>query len=168
MLPIAILWLIIDGGFIAGMCIIGKDMLAFIWAIIVPFFAIHLMPVWIWISKIIHASTSHKNIEYAFTQKRIIIRTGLIVDFKNIYYSDITGVNLRVGFFDKLFKVGDIYISSQMLSAVLYDIPDPYFILKKIQKIVNDIKTDIIFPNQLRPSENKGYATKYNPDDSDK
>ena len=30
-----------------------------------------------------------------------------------------------------------------------------------LQKITHDIKTDIYYPNDLRPAENKGYNTKY-------
>ncbi len=162
MLPIALLWLIFDGTFIT-MIIISKAP-AFVWAILVPFFAIHLMPVWMWISKIITAKASHKNIEYVFTEKRIIIRSGVIgIDFKNIYYTDIKGVNLKVGLIDRLCKVGDIYIQALDQSAVLFDIENPYFILRKIQKIVLDIKTDVFFPNNLRPDENSGFNTKYRP-----
>ena len=133
-----------------------------IWAFIVPFFAVHLMPVWIWLANILKANRNHKNLEYAFTEKRIIIRSGVIgIDFKNIYYSDIEGVNLKVGIIDRLCKVGDIYIQANTQTSVILDIENPYFILSKLQKIVLDIKTDIYFPNNLRPDENDGYKTKY-------
>jgi len=33
--------------------------------------------------------------------------------------------------------------------------------MNRIQKISHDIKTDIIFPNDLRPKENHGYSTDY-------
>lgn len=162
MLPIAIVWLLFDGFFIFAMLFNASNMPVFIWFIIVPFFALHLTPVWIWIGGIIRASSGHKNLEYVFTEKRIIIRSGAIgIDFTNIYYSDITGVNLRVGLIDRMFKVGDIYITATAQSAVLWDIPNPYFILKKIQNIVIDIKTDVYFPNDLRPEENHGFRTKY-------
>lgn len=120
------------------------------------------MPVWIWLSNVISASAQHKNIEYAFTNKRIIIRSGLIIDIKNIYYIDIQSVNLRVGLIDRMLKVGDIYIKSKLETAVLWDIPNPYVITNKLQKIVNDIKTDMNYPNALRPAENAGFNTIYN------
>ncbi len=162
MLPIALLWLIFDGVFIFAMVFNADKMPWFIWLIVVPFFAVHLTPVWIWLGGIIKASAGHKNIEYVFTEKRIIIRKGLVgIDFVNIYYSDIKGVNLRVGIIDRMFKVGDIYISAERQSEILFDISNPYFILKKIQGIVVDIKTDIVFPNDLRPKENHGFKTKY-------
>lgn len=168
MLPVAIVWLLFDGFFIFIMAFNAHQMPSYIWFIIVPFFALHLTPVWIWLAGIVRASAGHKNIEYVFTEKRIIIRKGVIgIDFVNIYYSDIKGVNLRVGLIDKMFKVGDIYISAETQSEVLYDIPNPYFILKKIQGIVVDIKTDIAFPNDLRPKTNHGYKTKYVNRDND-
>ena len=44
---------------------------------------------------------------------------------------------------------------------MLFDLTDPYFITQRLQKIVMDIKTDTLFPNDLRPDENKGYKTDY-------
>lgn len=168
MLPIVIIWILFDGGFLGFMFygMIKGEIPLFILAIIIPFFAVHLIPVWIWIGGIVKASAGWKNIEYVFTEKRIIIRSGLIgIDFVNIYYSDILGVNLKVGIIDRMFKVGDIYISAHNQSEVLWDISNPYFLLRKIQNIVIDIKTDIIFPNDLRPEENHGFRTKYKPKD---
>ena len=164
MFPIGIIWLLFDGGFIAAMIATGvfKKMPIGELLGIIAFFAFHLFPVWIWLGHIITANRNYKNLEYAFTNKRIIIRSGIIgIDFKNIYYSEIESVNLKVGLFDKLFKVGDIYIKSNNQSQVLFDISDPYFITQKLQEIVIDIKTDIEFPNGLRPEENPGYNTKY-------
>ncbi len=168
MMPIALLWLLFDGFFIGmmiwGFSSSGTGIPIPLILFFVFFFGFHLMPVWIWISHIVKATAGWKNIEYVLTEKRIIIRSGIVgIDFKNIYYSDITGVNLRVGLFDRLFKVGDIYISAKSQSEVLYDITDPYFILKKLQNIVIDLKTDVFFPNDLRPEENHGFRTKYKP-----
>ena len=128
----------------------------------VVFFLFHLMPVWIWLSNVLTANRQHENLEYAFTNKRIIIKSGIIgIDFKNIYYSEIDSVNLRVGLVDRIEKVGDIYIKSIGGANVLYDLENPYSLTEKLQKIVVDIKTDIQFPNNLRPAENDGYSTKY-------
>lgn len=164
MMPIALLWLLVDCGIIVAMIATGAFSNMNIGLILglVAFFAVHLMPVWIWFGNIISATRSYKNLEYAFTNKRIIIKSGFIgIDFKNIYYSEIHSVNLKVGPIDKILKVGDIYIRSNNKSQVLFDIPDPYFITQKLQEIVIDIKTDIEFPNKLRPDTNPGYITKY-------
>ena len=168
MLPVALIWGLVDGIFIYFLTTNSVFSSAPIWLVIflIVFFLIHLMPVWIWLSNVISASAQHKNIEYAFTNKRIIIRSGLIIDIKNIYYIDIQSVNLRVGLIDRMLKVGDIYIKSKLETAVLWDIPNPYIITNKLQKVVNDIKTDMNYPNALRLAENTGFNTIYNANNS--
>ena len=163
LLPFVLIWVLFDSFFIYGMIKIGafKQLGTFFIVIIVVFFAIHLAPLWVWLSNVLTASSQHKNIEYVFTTKRIIIRSGIIIDLKNIYYMDIQTMNVKVGVIDKLTKVGDIYIMSKFETAVLWDIEDPYNVLNMLQKIVNDIKTDMYYPNALRPEENQGYNTQY-------
>lgn len=162
MLPIALIWLLFDGAFIGLMIGTMDEIPASVKIFMTVFFLFHLMPVWIWLSNVLTANRQHENLEYAFTQKRIIIKSGIIgIDFKNIYYSEIDSVNLRVGLVDRIEKVGDIYIKSIGGANVLYDLENPYTLTEKLQKIVVDIKTDIQFPNNLRPAENDGYNTKY-------
>lgn len=164
MLPIAIIWLAIDIGFIVGISIgmsRGAIPIAFL-GFIIPFFLLHLMPVWKWISDIVKAVLELKNIEYAATDRRLIVRSGVIgIDFKFLNYSEIESVNVKVGLTDKLFKVGDIYINATSSSAVLYDVERPYDIGSKLQKIVLDIKADISYPNALRSENNPGYRSEY-------
>ena len=162
MLPIALIWLLFDGAFIGLMIGTMDEIPAPVKIFMAVFFLFHLAPVWIWLSHVLTANRQHENLEYAFTQKRIIIKSGIIgIDFKNIYYSEIDSVNLRVGLVDRIEKVGDIYIKSIGGANVLYDLENPYTLTEKLQKIVVDIKTDIQFPNNLRPAENDGYNTKY-------
>ncbi|NLB48862.1 MAG: PH domain-containing protein [Erysipelotrichaceae bacterium] len=167
-LPIVLIWVIFDSIFIVAMIFAGAfEQDPWLIAIIVPFFALHLMPLWIYIAGIVRALAGYKNIEYAFTDRRIIIRSGLIgIDFKTIFYSDVEGINVKVGVFDKMFKVGDIYIKAHDQSAVLDNIEKPYFFLSKLQQITLDIKTDIQYPNGLRPKDNPGYKTKYKGEDN--
>ena len=162
MLPIALIWLLFDGAFIGLMIGTMDEIPASVKTFMTVFFLFHLMPVWIWLSNVLTANRQHENLEYAFTNKRVIIKSGIIgIDFKNIYYSEIDSVNLRVGLVDRIEKVGDIYIKSIGGANVLYDLENPYTLTEKLQKIVVDIKTDIQFPNNLRPAENDGYSTKY-------
>ena len=164
-LPIGLFWFLIDAGIICGIAF-TDSVPKMLWAFLVPFFAVHMIPVWICVANCVKAGKSWKNLEYAFTERRIIIRSGIIgINVVNVYYADIRGVNMRIGIFDRMFKVGDIYISSEGQSQVLYDLENPYFILDRIQKIVLDLKTDVYFPNNLRPANNSGYKTKYNPED---
>ena len=164
MLPIALVWLIFDGTFIVilskGMS--NGDIPLFILWFIVPFFLLHLLPVWMWIGKTVKAAREVKNMEYAITDKRIIIRSGMIgIDFKFINYTEIDSVNVKVGLIDKIFHVGDIYINASVNSGVLWDIDDPYRIGNALQKVTLDIKSDIQYPNAMRPNSNDGYQTGY-------
>lgn len=162
MMPIALVWLAFDTLFISAVFFQDEEVEMGLVIFLIFFFSLHLMPVWIWIGGIIKGVKEHKNIEYAFTDRRIIIRSGFVgIDFKNIYYSDVESVNVRVGLLDRMLKVGDVYIKSKGAASVLYDIRHPYEITSRLQKITLDIKTDIYYPNALRPDENPGYNTKY-------
>ncbi len=163
MLPIVLFWLLCDGVFIYFLTTMGDEVPWFVWI----FFAIHLAPVWIWIANIIRSAVEVDNIRYAVTDKRVIVRSGVIIDLKFLYYTDITNVRVRVGLIDRLLKVGDIYITAEAQKAVLYDIADPYRIANELQRIVQDIKNDTYYPNALRPESNPGYRTKYDADKID-
>lgn len=135
---------------------------------IIIFFVLHLIPVWIWIYGIVSAFKRQKLEEYAFTDRRIIVKKGFIGSkIDSIYYTSLDSVNLKVGIIEKMCKVGDIYIVSEGKNIVLEDIKDPYFISQRLQAIAMDIKSDTIFPNALRPNENTGYKTKYKGSDRD-
>ncbi|MDE7348251.1 MAG: PH domain-containing protein, partial [Clostridia bacterium] len=104
LLPIALIWLCFDG-FAISMIFrsnVPKSMLIFL----IIFFAFHLMPVWIWIHNVLSARRKHKLIEYALTNQRVIVQDGGIL--KSYYYSELHHVSVKVGFIDKLFKVGDL------------------------------------------------------------
>ena len=164
MLPIAIIWMIFDGMFIffISMGMAQEQILLEILGFIIPFFLLHLTPVWIWIANTVRAVREVKNLEYAITDKRVIIRSGIIgIDFKFVNYTEIDSVNIKVGFIDRIFKVGDIYINSSVNSAVLWDVENPYGIGTALQKVTTDIKSDIHYPNAMRPEENPGYKTGY-------
>lgn len=167
MLPIAILWLTIDLSFIIPMVKNG-EMLTFI----IPFFALHLLPVWIWLGNVISANKRWKNTKYYVTDKRIIIQNGFIAEnYQTIYYKDIRNIDLRINLIDKILNVGDIYFDlgnyltnqqTKNIKTAFLDVEAPREVYSKLQKIVMDIQTDIEYPNALRPNENPGYTTKYN------
>lgn len=162
-LPLALIWGVFDGIFISfifqnnlyeqiGPFVVG----------IIFFFLIHLIPVWLYIGNIIKRLAGYKNINYYLTNKRIIVRSGIIgIDYKFLFYPDIATVNVKVGIFDRMFKVGDVYIRSATQAICLEDIDNPYQYSSRIQQVINDIKSDISFPNDLRPKENHGYNTDY-------
>jgi len=164
MMPIALLWLAIDSGIIFGISSNIEDtkMLLFI----IPFFALHLLPVWIWLSNVLTANKKWKNTKYYVTNKRIIIQKGLIAEnYQSIYYKDITNVSLHIGISDKIQKVADIYFSvtngTNTGAIIFFDIENYREVYDRVQRIIVDIQTDIEYPNALRPENNPGYNTKY-------
>ena len=171
MAPFAIVWLLFDGFFIANFIGAGAVPGAMLFMII-PFFALHLMPVWIWLFNLLTASKRWKNTEYAVTNKRILIRNGFVgYQYETIYYTDITNVSLRVGVIDKMLGVGDIYLAirrtgmsgSSSSSPAILDIEDVQRVYNMVQSTVMNIQTDIHYPNAYRPDNNPGYNTQYNP-----
>ena len=170
MMPIALIWLFFDGFILTQIISTGqiKEMLFFV----IPFFALHLFPFWMWLGNVLTSNKKWQNTKYYVTDKRIIIQTGLVgVNYQTIYYKDIKNVNLRIGIIDKLLGVGDIYLDlgtyttskgTSTIGNAFLDIENPHEIYPRLQKIVLDIQTDIEYPNALRPDNNPGYNTKYN------
>lgn len=167
MMPVAIIWLLFDSFFISTFVKTGGfSQMAFF---LVPFFAIHLIPVWIWLSNVLTANKRWKNTEYAVTDKRVIIRNGLIgYNYQSVYYTDIANVMLEVGMIDSILKVGDIALllntgGAKGGTASILDIKEPQKVYAMLQKTVMDIQADIHYPNALRPDVNPGYNTQYRP-----
>ncbi len=117
---------------------------------------------------------AYSNTSYAYTNKRVMMRTGFIgTDFKSIDYDKISDIVVTVNFVERIFNVGTIKFFSgrtqtdEGTTTKLYDywesIPNPYQVFKQVKKVSVDIKTDFNYPNALRPDSNPGYNTKYNP-----
>lgn len=119
-----------------------------------------------------------KHTYYAITDKRVIIQKGWIGrDFEMIDFDQITNAEVNVGVLDKLFgsgNTGSILISTAgsftqtKQGAVskpytLSNVSNPYDVFKFLKQVSHDVKTDIEYPNKLRPSENPGYQTDYDP-----
>lgn len=151
MLPIALVWIVFDVFFIVMLATTADDFLTYMIAPICIFFVLHLAPVWIWIYKSVTASRRHKNTDYAFTDRRIIIRKGTIaVDFKSIEYKDVVAVNLRYGVIDRLAKVGDIYITATGKASVLEDLENPSQVAEILQSTISSKKSNVSFTDNAK------------------
>ncbi len=168
MFPIAIIWLMLDLGFIVPSIMEG-EMLFFI----IPFFTLHLMPVWIWLANVLTASRRYKNTGYYVTNRRIVIQHGfLAVNEVSLFYKDLQNVQTKIGLIDKIFHVGDICFDAgvrydsrgnEKNDFVFEELEDVQDVYARIQKIVLDMQTDIEYPNDMRPKTNSGYQTDYRP-----
>lgn len=167
MMPFAILWAIIDFGVLGGTLLMSeeKQMLFFI----IPFMLIHLMPVWIYLGGIFLTLKKYNNTYYIVTDNGIYVSGGA---FSKTYnhkpFAELSHVDLHRGIFDQMFNVGDIITTSSHYTsnnrrasisiASISNYIEVYNLVKKLQK---DIYTDIMYPNDKRPSENHGYRTEY-------
>ncbi len=160
----ALIWLLVDLSFIGmagAFMLMGDSMGLFI----LGFFAIHLMPVWIYLGGVITSAIKAKNTEYMITNKGIYVRSGLFnirVDMKP--FTDLSHVSLSQGIFDRMCGTGDVISTCGHGHGAggdivnIYDYEKVYTLVKKLQE---DIYSDTMYPNDLRPEENHGYNTRY-------
>ena len=111
LLPFAILWVLFDINFISVFMKSG-GMNTEIHSFIVVFFAIHLMPVWIYICGVLLTFLKYKNTEFAITDKAIYVSGGSLSFYSKVEkYDNIQSVQIKRGFFDQRLNVGDIVIT---------------------------------------------------------
>ena len=166
-MPFALIWAIIDFGFIGGAFAFGemKEMAFFI----IPFMLLHLMPVWIYLGGILFTIRRYKNTYYIVTDRAIYISKGIFSKtFNNKPFAELSHVDLHRGIFDQMFNVGDIICTSSNMgpnnvsSAIAIDSVEDYTtVYNLVKKLQTDIYTDVMYPNDKRPSENHGYNTEY-------
>ena len=137
----------------------------------VPFFALHLFPLWLGVGNMLRLCLVYGNTCYAFTNKRILLRTGFWgIDFKGIDFDRIQETDVTVNPIENMLGVGTIKMFSGGLTAkgaptfnYFIGIENPYEVYKQLKTVTVDVKTDWNYPNALRPGENKGYNTDYKP-----
>ncbi len=139
------------------------------------FFLLHMFPFYGSILNMLRLMLVYRNTRYAYTNKRLMFRTGFFgIDFKAVDYDKIQNIEVNVGPLEKLLNVGSIrFFTGEFTTSgdhgtrSIYNqfkaIEDPYAIFKAIKQISVDIKTDWNYPNNLRPEENNGYNTNYKP-----
>ena len=174
LLPFAAIWGIIDLGFIGASVNSAKaDELAFF---MVPFMMLHLMPVWLYLGGALLSFRRYRNTAYIVTDKAIYASGGIFGrTYKSKPFAELSHVDLHRGVFDQWFGVGDIITTSAQANPAtlngrrtstnagisidsIANYADVYKLVKKLQE---DIYTDVMYPNDLRPKENHGYRTRY-------
>jgi len=129
-----------------------------------------LTPLYLLVFTLIKNILEYFVIEYAYTDKRIIIRRGVIgVDISIVEYTKVNDIKVNISLIEKFLNVGTVIFDEEWVRSgddrvninagkdrFLY-IKDPYEILKSFKTVAFDIKTDIYYPNNLRPDINKGY-----------
>lgn len=137
----------------------------------IPFFALHLLPLWLSLLNMARLFLVYGNTCYAYTNRRLMMRSGFWgIDFKTIDYDKIQELEVDVDPIEQMLGVGTIRAFSGNTTSKgmrIYDefvgIPRPYDVFKSIKQVSVDIKTDWNYPNALRPEDNPGYRTQYTP-----
>jgi len=163
LLPFALLWALFDSLFIGAIFSAEGDKPALL--VFIPFFALHLMPVWIYLGGILFTSRKYKNTAYIVTDKAVYISGGLFTRTINRKsFAELSHINLHRGFLDQIFNVGDILLTSSHSATstlAINSISNYIDVYNMIKKLQTDIYSDVMFPNDMRPETNHGYNTKY-------
>lgn len=170
----ALIWLFVDAGVI--ITIFATSGMSLELFFIIPFFILHLAPVWIYLFNVFSAFARWKRIEYMVTDQAVYCLSGVFTtNCKRKTFQEITNVSVHQGIFDKKHDVGDIYIITGVTTSSngkltnegfnIVDIEDYIKVYKLITETGRDIFADTMYPNDLRPRSNSGYRTKYDPED---
>lgn len=138
---------------------------------LVPFFMLHSLPFWGSLLYAAYLAGSYRNVAYAVTNRRLMIRSGFWgVGFESIDYDQVAEIDVSIGPIEKMIGAGTVRVDRGRRGSkgtVLYDrliaIDSPYEVYKLIKQTSVDVKTDWDYPNKLRPSVNPGYQTEYKP-----
>ncbi|MBP5433538.1 PH domain-containing protein [Ruminococcus sp.] len=123
LLPFAALWAIFDFGIIFMSSAnsnshsstgIGKSMMGFL----IPFFLLHLMPVWLYLGGVLTSAVRAKNTCYCVTDQAVYIQHGVFnTTTERITYQQVISVGTQQSFFDKRAYTGDVVLK---LDEIVY------------------------------------------------
>lgn len=173
MLPFALIWALFDFTFIFAS--LNSEMDSSIDIMLIGFFAIHLMPVWLYLGGVLCSFRKFKNTEYAITERGIYVTSGCFSKQYNFKpFTDLSHVDVYRGIFDQKLGVGDVITTCHHYgnyngrhsssSFRITDIPDYIEVCNLIKQYQTDIYADTQYPNDFRPQGNHGYRTNYYPD----
>lgn len=169
------LWGVFDLAFFGNIFSFGGGMMGGFNVFLTIFMLFHLFPFYGSFLNMLRLVLVYKNTRYAYTNKRLMFRTGFFgIDFKAVDYDKIQNIEVNVNPLEKLFNVGSVkaftgeFVSSRdhgtrPVYSTFQAIEEPYEVFKAIKQVSVDIKTDMNYPNNLRPEENNGYNTTYKP-----
>ena len=178
----ALVWAVIDLTIMFGFFIVGsdsmptKDIKVAQFAII-PFMALHMMPVWIYLGSVVMTFKRYRNTEYIVTDKGVYVSGGAFHYTTQMKpFAEISHVQLHRGIFDQKLGVGDVILDSVSMQSVQFggcratggintgisivDIPDYEEVFRLVKEVQEAVYTDVMYPNELRPTTNRGYKTK--------
>ncbi len=178
MLPFALFWAAIDlGVFGLGFLKSGAvNEMGGMGMILIPFFLLHMMPVWMYLGGVLLCFLRYRNTEYIITNVGVYISGGTFsYTYEMKPFTELSHVSLNRGIFDQFLGVGDVVLSTAHVDTTynrsrrssgnrafsICDVPDYVRVYQMVKEMQTDIYSDTMYPNDLRPEENHGYNTKY-------
>ena len=122
LLPFALVWFLFDASFIIAMITgtaaahstSGLPFIPFI-----AFFALHLMPVWIYLGGVLFVFRRYRHTEYIVTDKGVYVSGGLFSYTCNMKpFTELARVNIHRGIIDQMIGVGDVVLTSNNVARV--------------------------------------------------
>ncbi len=177
LLPFAAIWAFFDLGVI-GMISLSGDGMGGMALFLLLFFALHLMPVWLYLGGVFLSLRKYKHTEYIVTDKGIYVSGGAFAyTYEMKPFTDLSHINIHRGVFDQWLGVGDVVTVCAHPGSVtgnghsshgisICDIADYQKVFSMIKELQTDIYSDTMYPNDLRPRENHGYQTEYTKKDN--
>ena len=181
LLPFAFVWFLFDSLFIAAFVGSAASSEMPTQFVLLPFVFImlHMMPVWIYLAGVLFVFRRYRHTEYIITDKGVYVSGGLFSYTCNMKpFTELARVNIHRGIIDQMIGVGDVVLTSSNVADMhnssirvngiststgieIEDIANYREIFDIVKKLQEDIYTDTMYPNDLRPEENHGYNTKY-------
>ena len=136
-----------------------------------------MAPVWIYLAGILLVLRKYKHTEYIVTDRAVYVSSGVFsyaCDMKS--FAEFARVNIQRGIIDQLLGIGDVQLipaevaslcgphdrlAGSGIGIVLENLREYREVFELVRKLQQDIYTDVMYPNALRPGENPGYNTKY-------
>lgn len=172
LLPVALVWAFIDSTILFAS---RGD------TFVVLFLLVHLMPVWMYLGGVLLIMRKYKHTEYIVTNKGVYISGGAFAYSCQMKpFTELARVNIHRGIIDQILGVGDVIMTSNNVAdfysrsnvrvngrpvghigLAIENIQNYRQIFTLIKQLQEDIYTDTMYPNDLRPEENHGYKTQY-------
>lgn len=172
MLVFALVWFAIDMAVIGGAVMAGDSR---IFAFLIPFMLIHMMPVWIYLGGVLTATLRWKNTRFMITTGGLYISGGVLTfNYEMKPWTDIGHITIHQGVFDRMMNVGDVVFTCNHTSSSghssgshshssmsIRNISDFQSVFQLVNNMQTDVYSDTMYPNALRPEMNPGYNTQY-------
>lgn len=116
LLPFAIVWALFDAFFIGALFHKGgpTTQTPVLPIFFIGFFALHLMPVWIYLGGVLFSVLRHKHTQFIVTNKGVYVSGGIFaITYEHKSFDELSEVTIHRGMIDQFLGVGDVFFPSR-------------------------------------------------------